>query len=157
MNIRLINEKDYRNVSDMIGRAIENSDFAKFYPQCSIDYLKEILNEQGVKERAEANNFYVIETDGEIVACGAIGLHCGDKTECCLHNIFVDSRFQGRGLGRKIIEVLENDKHFVEADRVEVAASISAVPFYRKMGYKHKNGELLYDDGRILMEKYNNK
>jgi len=29
-----------------------------------------------------------------------------------------------------------------------------AIPFYKKMGYEHKNGELNYDDGHFAMEKF---
>lgn len=44
MNIRLINEKDYEAVAEMIARAVSNSAFTKFYPQQSIDYIKESLD-----------------------------------------------------------------------------------------------------------------
>ena len=52
MNIRLITERDYKNVANMIARSVTNSAFTKFYPQQSIDYIKESLNEEGVKNRA---------------------------------------------------------------------------------------------------------
>ena len=30
-----------------------------------------------------------------------------------------------------------------------------AIPFYKKMGYEFKNGELIYSDGHFAMEKFN--
>ena len=155
MIIRLITERDYKNVANMIARSVSNSAFTKFYPQQSIDYIKESLNEEGVKRRASWTHFYVIEKDNNIIACGAIGPYWDSKTESSLFNIFVDEKYQGQGYGRKIIETLEKDEFFKRAKRIEVPASMSAIPFYRKMGYEHKNGELVFDDGHFSLEKFN--
>lgn len=155
MIIRLITEKDYKNVADMIARSVSNSAFTKFYPQQSIDYIKKSLDADGVKKRASWTHFYVIEKDNKIIACGAIGPYWDSKTESSLFNIFVDENYQGQGFGRKIIETLEKDKYFKRAKRIEVPASMSAIPFYRKMGYEHKNGELVFDDGHFSLEKFN--
>jgi N-acetylglutamate synthase-like GNAT family acetyltransferase len=155
MIIRLITEKDYKNVADMIARSVSNSAFTKFYPQQSIDYIKKSLDADGVKKRASWTHFYVIEKDNKIIACGAIGPYWDSKTESSLFNIFVDENYQGQGFGRKIIETLEKDEYFKRAKRIEVPASMSAIPFYRKMGYEHKNGELIYDDGHFSLEKFN--
>ena len=155
MIIRLITEKDYKNVADMIARSVSNSAFTKFYPQQSIDYIKKSLDADGVKKRASWTHFYVIEKDNKIIACGAIGPYWDSKTESSLFNIFVDENYQGQGFGRKIIETLEKDEYFKRAKRIEVPASMSAILFYRKMGYEHKNGELIYDDGHFSLEKFN--
>lgn len=157
MNIRLITDKDYKNVAEMIARSVSNSAFSKFYPQCSIDYIKESLDEKGVEKRANFTHFYVIEENGVIIACGAIGPYWDSLTESSLFSIFVDSDFQGMGYGRKMIETLEQDEYFKRAKRIEIPASMSAIPFYRKMGYEHKNGELIYEDGHFALEKFNNK
>ena len=157
MNIRLIKETEYKTVADLIYRAISNPPFSTFYPQFSIKYLAKALDEKGVKKRASWTHFYVVEIDGEIVGCGAIGPYWDSLTESSLFSIFVDPRFQGQGIGRKIIETLEQDEFFKRADRIEVPASMSAIPFYRKMGYEHKNGELNFHDGEFKLEKFNKK
>ncbi len=157
MVIRLITEKDYVAVADMICRALNGSAFEKFYPKQSIEYIKGCFSVEGVKDRASWTHFYVMEFDGKIVGCGAIGPYYDSETESSLFNIFVDSEYQGQGLGRKIIETLEKDEYFIRAKRIEIPASMSAIPFYRKMGYEHKNGELIYDDGHFALEKFNKK
>ena len=155
MEIRIIKDGEYKKVAEMIARSVSNSAFTKFYPQCSIDYIKESLNDEGVKQRASWTHFYVAEIEGEIVGCGAIGPYWGSETESSLFTIFVDDKFQGQGIGRKIIETLEKDEYFKRAKRIEIPASMSAIPFYRKMGYEHKNGELIYEDGHFALEKFN--
>ena len=97
MIVRLINNTDYKNVADMIARSVSHSDYAKFYPNRSIENVKESLNAEGVKKRASWTHFYVIEEDNKIVACGAIGPYYDSKTESSLFTIFVDSDYQGRG------------------------------------------------------------
>lgn len=155
MVVRLINDRDFEKVADMIARAVSNSDFTKFYPKQSIEHIKQSLNEEGVKKRASWTHFYVIEEDDKIIACGAIGPYYDSETESALFSIFVDSEYQGKGYGKKIIETLEKDEYFLRAKRIEIPASMSAIPFYRKMGYEHKNGELIYEDGHFALEKYN--
>ncbi|MFU1789389.1 GNAT family N-acetyltransferase [Mammaliicoccus sciuri] len=62
---------------------------------------------------------------------------------------------QGRGIGKLIIETLENDYYFKRAQRIEIPASVTAVEFYRKYGYDFKNGIKFQDDeGIYRMEKF---
>lgn len=157
MEIRLITKDDYQSVADMISRSLNDSQFTRFYPACSIKYVAESLNAEAIEKRASWTHFYVIEENNEIIACGAIGPYYDSLTESSLFTIFVDSKYQGQGYGRKIIETLEKDEYFIRAERIEIPASMSAIPFYRKMGYEHKNGELIYDDGHFALEKFNKK
>ena len=150
----LINEKDYSEVAILIADSISNSAFSHFYPESSIEEIKESLDAKGVEKRASWTHFYVIEENNEIVACGALGPYYGSEEESSLFSIFVASKYQGKGYGRKIIEVLEKDEYFLRAKRVEIPASMSAIPFYRKMGYEHKDGKLIYSDGHFSLEKF---
>ena len=152
MIIRLINDNDYKEVADLIARSVSSGNFSDFYPQKSIDLVKDSLNEEGVRKRASWTHFYVIEEDDKIVACGAIGPYWDSLTESSLFSIFVDEKYQGKGYGRKIIEILEKDEYFTRANRIEVPAAMSAIPFYRKMGYEHKNGELTYTEEHFCLE-----
>ena len=43
--------------------------------------------------------------------------------------IFVLSEYQGKGIGRKIIETLEQDEFFLRAKRIEIPSSITACEF----------------------------
>jgi GNAT superfamily N-acetyltransferase len=97
----------------------------------------------------------VVCRNQNIVGCGAIGPYWGSQTESSLFNIFVHPDYQGRGLGRKIIETLEQDEYFLRANRVEIPASITACQFYRKMGYDYKNGQSEPDEGLLYrLEKF---
>ena len=72
-----------------------------------------------------------------------------------LFNIFVLPEYQGKGVGRKIIEALEKDEYFLRAKRVEIPASITACEFYKKMGYTYKNGIDVVDEEQLFrLEKF---
>ena len=141
-------------MSDLIAKTARIC-FTDRYPQNEIENVVESLNYEGVKKRASWTHFYVIKEKNKIVACGAIGPYWGSEIESSLFTIFVDPDCQGRGYGRKIIETLEQDEYFLRARRIEIPASMVAIPFYKKMGYDFKNGELIYDDGHFAMEKFN--
>ena len=155
MEISLIKENEFKDTASMIERAVRFSQFSKYYPQIEIENVIKSLDEEGVKKRASWTHFYIIKENKKIIACGAIGEYWGSKTESSLFSIFVDPDYQGMGYGRKIIETLEEDEYFKRAKRIEVPAAMSAIPFYRKMGYEHKNGELIYGEGHFALEKFN--
>ena len=82
---------------------------------------------------------YVACDNSKIIGCGAIAEFWGSKTESILLTIFVLPNYQGKGIGKKIIETLEKDEYFIRANRIEIPASITAIEFYKKMGYGYKN------------------
>jgi hypothetical protein len=58
-------------------------------------------------------------------------------------------------LRREINQTLEKDEYFLKAKRIEIPASITGTPFYRKMGYDYKNGiDKPDDEGLLRLEKF---
>ena len=139
MKIRRFAEKDAEEVSTMIIRTLKTTN-SKDYSEEAIKTLEKQLQPSHILERAGWTHFYVVEENDTIIGCGAIGPYWGSETESSLFTIFVLPEYQGKGVGRKIIEALEQDEYFLKAKRVEIPASITAVNFYRKMGYEYKNG-----------------
>ena len=63
--------------------------------------------------------------------------------------------YQGRGIGRRIVETLEKDEYALRAKRIEIPASITGAPFYLKLGYRYKDGITEPDEEQLLrLEKY---
>lgn len=154
MNIRRIVNEDAYKVSELIRRTIRISN-TKDYPEELMDQLIAIETPEHVLERASWTHFYVAEEGEDIIGCGAIGPFWGKEDESSLFTIFVDPDQQGKGIGRKIIETLEQDEFALRAKRIEIPASITGVPFYLKMGYGFKNGISEPDDEHLIrMEKF---
>lgn len=141
-------------VSALIAKTLRTTN-SKDYSQEYIENDVKKLGPEQVKQRAGWTHFYVVCDNDKIVGCGAIGPYWGKTDESSLFTIFVLPEYQGVGVGRRIIETLEQDEYFLRARRIEIPASITALGFYKKMGYDHKTGfeqpdaELLY-----RLEKY---
>ena len=153
MIIELVKNGELKEVEKVIKRATLQT-MALYYPKCSLEYVIESLSGENLKKRASWTHFYVAKVDDKIVGCGAIGPYWGSETESSLFNIFVDPDYQGRGIGKGIVKALENDEFAIRAKRIEIPASMTGIPFYRKLGYEFKNEELLYEDGHFKLEKF---
>lgn len=154
MNIRRIVNEDAYKVSELIRRTIRISN-TKDYPEDLMNQLIAIETPEHVLERASWTHFYVAEEGEDIIGCAAIGPFWGKEDESSLFTIFVDPDHQGKGIGRKIIETLEQDEFALRAKRIEIPASITGVPFYLKMGYGFKNGISEPDEENLIrMEKF---
>lgn len=154
MTIELIKENEIQETCDMVARACKNSVFAEFYPQ-QPKYFSIAYDE--IKQKAEYGHFYVVKECGKIIGCGCIAAYWDSLTESWINTIFVEPSHQHKGIGKKIIEHLESDEYAKRANRIEIHSAISAIPFYRKLGYEHKHGDLSYKDGMFDLEKFFNK
>ena len=154
MNIRRFTADDAEKVSAMIIQTLKTTN-SKDYSEEAINAFERQLQPSHILERAGWTHFYVVEDNDSIIGCGAIGPYWGSETESSLFTIFVLPEYQGMGIGRKIIETLEQDEYFLRAKRIEIPASITAVNFYRKLGYNYKNGVDRPDEEQLYrLEKF---
>lgn len=157
LTVRRFNKEDAEEVSNLIIRNFREVNI-KDYGKEAVEELAKVFDSKHIIERAEYAHMYVIEYNGDIVGTGSISSFWGSETESILLSIFVLPDLHGKGIGRIIIETLENDELFKRANRIEIPASITAVEFYRKFGYDYKNGEKKLDDeGHYRLEKFRNK
>jgi len=154
MKIRRAVSGEEQKVHDLVRLTCEAS-WPSIYPQASIDYvINDLLTPALIKNRIENCNFYVIEENDKIIGCGGIDVKDEEQTEARIRIFFINPTFQGKGLGRKLVETLESDEILKDVKRIEAPASMFAIPFYKKMGYEHKGGKLNYRDGDFIMEKF---
>jgi GNAT superfamily N-acetyltransferase len=100
------------------------------------------------KRRIEKCRFYVAVDDNEkIIGCGAISYFWEDPKDSIILTIFVDAELQHNGIGRKIIETLENDEIYKSTHKTHVFSSIPGLPVYRHLGYE-------FEDNKVSMDIY---
>lgn len=152
--VRRFKSSDADEVLKLIINTLRTTNIKDYSAEYIEIYVKKFtLND--VIERAKWTHFYVVCTKNHIVGCGAIGPYWGKEDESSLFNIFVLPEYQGKGIGRRIIEALENDEYFLRAKRIEIASSITACEFYKKMGYTYKNGVDVIDEEQLFrLEKF---
>ncbi len=83
-------------------------------------------------------------------AIGVVRLSWDGGYVAFLSDVIVLPEYQGKGIGRAIIDTLEKDEFFLRAKRIEIPASITGVPFYLKMGYNYKNGITEPDEEHLI-------
>ena len=152
--VRRFEPKDAAAVSALVIETMRISN-SKDYGAAFIEQTVQYFTPEHILQKAGWTHFYVAEADDQIIGCGAIGPYWDKLDESCLFTIFVLPEYQGKGVGRQIIETLERDEYFLRAKRIEVPASITACAFYKKMGYAHKGGVAELDDEQhYRMEKF---
>ena len=153
VTLRRFRKGDEFAVSDVICTTLATSNRKDY----SAAFIKENIRSHSPDEiaaRAEKAHFYVAMDGETIIGCGGITGYWGSTEESYLTSIFVLPDYQGKGMGRKIVETLEADEYFRRAWRTEVGSSLTAVSFYRKMGYVFKKGMIDADEyGVVGLEK----
>lgn len=154
IKVRKYMEGDETGICEILKKDVLSENI-KDYPPESIEYLINTYGEDFIRKRANQNHTYVLIHDEKIVGTGTIGPYWGSLKESSFFTIFIDPLYKGKGLGRKIIETLENDEYYKRADRIEIPSSITAVEFYKHFGYGFKKlGNIVDSEGEYRMEKY---
>ena len=152
--IRRFVPADAGEVREVIHRGLREIN-GKDYPETRIEEYCDYFTVEKIGNQAETAHMYVAVSDaGRVVGTGTIAPFWGSGTESILLTIYVLPDLIGHGIGTAIIHVLEEDEYFLRAKRIEVPSSVTAVNFYRKMGYSFKDGCGEPDDeGLVRMEK----
>lgn len=155
MTIRRFEQGDAAETAEVIAETLRVSNSKDYTPEY-IDANIASHSADVLLERAKEGHMYVVCDGSKLIGCGAIAGYWGSVTESILLTIFVLPEYQGRGVGRQLIQRLEQDEYFLRAKRIEIPASITAVGFYQKMGYDYKNGiaELDEEEQLYRLEKF---
>ncbi len=88
----------------------------------------------------EESQFHILAmSDQKIV--GTVVLKPVSKTRIKLRQMAVDSHLQGNGIGKKLVLFAENLAKSKGFQEVEMIARMSALNFYKKLGYKTEGEE----------------
>ncbi len=100
--------------------------YIEFYnPNNNLDTIK--------KKFLKSSIFLVAENNSKIA-----GVARGNGNR--LINLFVKGELHGKGIGKKFMEVYEKKAASTGSKSIKLNASIYAVPFYQKIGYRKTTG-----------------
>ena len=152
--IRRFKESDAKEVVNVIKRASLEVNI-KDYTKEAIDKLVKKITEEFVIKRAAQFHMYVVTEEEQVIGVGAVGPYWDSQTESSLFNVFILPEHQKKGLGTKLVKELESDEYYKRADRIEIASSITALEFYRHLGYGFKKyGNIANENGDYILEKF---
>jgi len=154
MYIRCFQEADAAAVSALITRTLLETNIRDYERDYLLDFARGMSPEKVIR-KASWTHFYVACEGDMLIGSGAIGPVHDCTEEMCLYSLFILPEYQGKGVGKAMLQALETDDSFRQARRVEVSASKTAHLFYQKMGYAYVGGSpQLLDDDHYFMEKF---
>ena len=153
ITVRRFVPADADEVQNIIHRGLREIN-GKDYPARRIQEYCDYFTVEKIRSQAETAHMYVaVSNDGRVAGTGTIAPFWDSETESILLTIYVLPDLIGHGIGTAIIHALEKDQYALRAKRIEIPSSITAVNFYRKMGYGFKDGGKPDEEGLIRMEK----
>jgi GNAT superfamily N-acetyltransferase len=144
VDIRRATAGDAEAVYEIVLRALRETN-ARDYPAPVINRLVLTLPE-GVASKLEEWHAYVAVVDGRIVGTGSLS----GKT---VRAVFVHPDYQGRGIGTKLMDAVENAANAQSESILGVQSSITAQPFYAKRGFKVVREAFYGEERTIVMSK----
>jgi len=133
MIIRQFRESDAREVSELIVHCLKEIN-AKYYTDDVIEKLIEVHSPEEIVKRSKNQLVLVADQYDDIIGTATVKFSSN-----YFGSVFVHPDFQGRGIGKRLMENLEDLIAQNGRNMVEIHASLNAVEFYEKIGYERKS------------------
>lgn len=139
--IRPINKSDTGDVGRLIASTfskynltfVPDEERGRFLGPFQYADSEEKEHQEAIAAVISADMVFVAEANGEIV-----GVLRGRVDK--LQSLFVSGAFHRSGIGRRLVSRFETECLLLGSSKIRVAATLYAVPFYLKMGYKKTTG-----------------
>jgi len=128
ITIRQFEPADLEAVFALVARTIETS-YAGVYGRTAIDHFHGHHTRDAIRLGADEGVTLLLEADGRLLATGTL-------VDDHVDRVYVDPEHQGRGLGRRVMAVLEQRARQAGLGPIRLAASIPALAFYERLGYR---------------------
>ena len=90
---------------------------------------------ESLKDEYEDSSYHLIGViDNKIIACGR--LHFNNAYEAQIRYMAIDAHYQRKGIGLKVIELLEAEAKKKQINKIVLNARNHVIEFYKKSGYK---------------------
>lgn len=98
--------------------------------------------------------FVALENNIVVGTAGLDKSWYNDNGEYWILSVFVDIDHHKKGIGKMLIQKIENYAEEINVKKLVIPASITACEFYNKLGYRYKDDiKKLNDDKMYIMEK----
>ena len=143
--IRRALPSDAEEISRVIIRALHETN-GRDYPAHVITAVATNFSPERVAEKLAARRAHVAIVDGQIVGTASLD---GDV----VRSVYVDPSYQGKGIGARLMDVLETFARTQAVSTLGVPSSITAEGFYRRLGFVFVRDEFHGDERTIIMKK----
>ncbi len=99
--------------------------------------------------------FVALENDDVVATASLDKSWYNDDGEYWILTVFVDIAHHKQGIGKMLIQKIEDFAKEMNFKKLVIPSSITACEFYHKLGYEYKDGKKeLNQDKMYIMEKY---
>ena len=133
---RQFRDSDAKAVSDLVRECLVEVN-SKFYPDSVIKKMVTVHTPEYFIKTANERLVLVAEQFDEIIGTAT-------TSDNFFGSVFVKPKFEGKGIGKKLIQTLEQLAKNSGQNEVKLHASVNAVGFYEKLGYQR--GNLISDE-----------
>lgn len=158
--IDLIEVHSEAQISDVahLAREIWEEHYVPIVGQEQIDYmLDKFQSERAIAEQlAGAHEYYIVIHDGKSVGYTAVVPNLSEAT-LMISKIYVKKSVRGRGLGRKMLEFVENlcRKRQIETIWLTVNKNnLLSIAWYSRMGFTNTGSTLQEIGGGFVMDDF---
>lgn len=154
LKIEEYNEKYLEQISNIIIQnllTVNSKDYGiekvkKMAKDFSVENLKNTFSKR--------KKVFVALIDDKVIGTAGIEKSWYNDDEYWILTVFVKPENHSQGIGRKLIEKIEEFAATLPIKKLIIPASITANGFYYKLGYRYKDGKKeLNDEDMYIMEK----
>jgi putative acetyltransferase len=128
ISIRRFRQSDLPAVKKLIDNTIDIC-YSAYYPKEAVQYFKEYHCNKNILKGAAKRWTIILEDNNHIIGTGTI-------IDNHIMRVFVNPKFQKRGLGKFIMNKLEDKAISSRVNKVKLDASLPSKKFYDTLGYK---------------------
>ena len=124
-------------MNNILFKSPSSSEEFKEYDLFRWEILRKPLGKsiKSLKDEYEDSSYHLIGViNNKIIACGR--LHFNSDNEAQIRYMAIDENFQRKGIGVKIIELLEAEAKKKQINKIVLNARNHVIEFYAKSGYK---------------------
>ena len=124
-------------MNNILFKTPSNSEEFKNYDLFRWEILRKPIGKsiESLKDKYEDSSYHLIGViDSKIIACGR--LHFNNAYEAQIRYMAIDEHYQRKGIGVKVIELLEAEAKKKRINKIVLNARNHVIEFYEKSGYK---------------------
>jgi GNAT superfamily N-acetyltransferase len=145
IEIRRATALDADDISRVVIRALRMTN-AQHYPAHVIDAAVANFAPDRVAERLICRHTFVATANGAVVGTASLD-------GSMIRSVFVAPEFQDQGIGRRLMDSVEELALAHSVAKVSVPSSVSAQGFYERLGFVTVREDMRGDERIILMKK----
>lgn len=155
IEIKEYEEKYAEEISNIVTRNLLEINIKDYGLEFSKNHAEEFTVDKIKENFKNRTKTYVALKNNNVV--GTAGLDkswYNDDGEFWIVSVFVKPENHGEGIGKSLINKVEEYAKEINAKKLVVPASITACEFYHKLGYEYANGKKeLNEEQLYIMEK----